>query len=51
VEVGSGLTADLDGMYIIEPGVCLGGVVLAPTGTSALFGMGFIWGELDLDLA
>ena len=51
VEVGSGLTADLDGMYIIEPGFCLGGVVLAPTGTAALFGMGFIWGELDLNLA
>lgn len=51
VEVGSGLVADLDGMYLIEPGFCLAAAVLAPVGTTALFGVGFIWGELDLTLS
>jgi hypothetical protein len=50
VSVGSGLSADTDGMFLIEPGFCLAATVLAPAGTSALFGVGFIWGELDLDL-
>lgn len=50
VSVGSGLTAVVDGMLIIPPGFALGATVLAPTGTSALFGVGFTWAELDLDL-
>lgn len=49
IGIGSGLVADLDGMYIIEPGFGLGGAVVAPTGTTALFGFGFTWAELDLD--
>lgn len=51
IEVGSGLSAELHGMYIVEPGFALVGDVLAPAGVTALFGFGFIWGELDLDLA
>ena len=51
IEVGSGLVTTLDGMYLIEPGFCLAAAVLAPTGTAGLFGVGFIWGELDLTLS
>lgn len=50
IEVGSGLSAELHGMYIVQPGYALVGDVLAPVGTVALFGFGFIWGELDLDV-
>lgn len=50
IEVGSGLSTDCEGLYIIEPGHMMCGAVLAPTGTSALFGFGFIWAELDLDV-
>ena len=51
VEVGSGLSVELNGMYVVEPGFALVGDVLAPAGVTALFGFGFIWGELDLTLA
>ena len=50
VEVGSGLVTDIKGMYLIEPGYGLAGAVLAPVGTTALFGFGLIWGELDLTM-
>lgn len=50
VEVGSGLVTELDGLYVLAPGQMLGGAVIAPVGTTALFGFGYIWAELDLDM-
>lgn len=50
VSVGSGLVADLRGMLIIPPQYVGALTVLAPVGTSALFGVGFVWAEVELDL-
>lgn len=51
VEVGSGLIADLHGLYLIEPGYALCGDILSAVSADDLYGFGFVWGELDLDLA
>lgn len=50
VSVGSGLTADVKGMLLIPPQYVGAFTVIAPTGTSALFGVGVVWAEVDLDL-
>ena len=50
VAVGSGITADVQGKYIIPPAYALGLSVLAPTGTSALFGCGFEYYVADLSI-
>jgi hypothetical protein len=50
VSVGSGLTADVQGKYIIPPSYALGAAVLAPAGTSALFGVGFEYYVADLSI-
>lgn len=48
VSVGSGLVANVDGLFIVRPGCCLGLNVFAPTGTTAKFGFNVIWSELQL---
>lgn len=50
ISVGSGLTADVRGMLLIPPQYVGALTVLAPAGTVALFGVGFVWAELELDL-
>jgi hypothetical protein len=51
IEVGSGLSADLHGLYVIEPGYALCGSILSAVSADDLYGFGFVWGELDLTLA
>lgn len=46
VSVGSGLVAVVDGMMRVQPGHIAGFSVIAPVGTSALFGVSVIWAEL-----
>ena len=46
VEVGSGLVAPVDGFMKVPPGHIAGFTVLAPVGTTALFGVSAIWAEL-----
>ena len=48
VSVGSGLIANVEGLFVVPPRFALGLVVLAPTGTSALFNGGFVWAEIKL---
>lgn len=50
ISVGSGLTADVKGMMVIPPGFVGALTVLAPVGTTALFGVGYVWAEVELDL-
>jgi hypothetical protein len=50
VSVGSGLVADVKGMLVIPPQYVGGFTVLAPAGTTALFGIDLVWAELELDL-
>jgi len=48
--IGSGLVADVEGMFIIPPTYALGMTVLAPAGTSALFNVGVVYATVDLAL-
>lgn len=48
ISVGSGLVANVDGMFIVRPCCCLGLNVFAPTGTTAKFGFNVVWSELQL---
>lgn len=48
VSVGSGNVANVDGLFIVRPGCCLGLNVFAPTGTTAKFGFNVVWSELQL---
>ena len=50
VSVGSGLTADLAGKYIVPPGFGFAFEVVAPAGTNALFAVSFVWAQLQLTL-
>jgi hypothetical protein len=50
VSVGSGLVANLEGMLIVPPQFVGAATVLAPLGTTALFSVGFVWAEVELDL-
>lgn len=51
VSVGSGLVAkDLAGRFLVRPGCCFALDVMAPVGTTALFGVAVAWSELQLDL-
>jgi hypothetical protein len=50
ISVGSGLVANVDGMFIVPPGYALGLSVLAPAGTTALFQGGFVYGVFALKL-
>jgi len=50
VSIGAGVIAKIDGLFIVPPKHALGASVLAPTGTAALFNVGFVWFEHDLDL-
>ena len=50
VSVGSGLTANLEGKYLVPPGFGFALEVLAPAGTAALFAVSFVWAELQLTL-
>lgn len=49
VSVGSGLVARIDGLAIARPGFGHALTVLAPTGTSALFGVNYTWAEIALN--
>jgi len=49
VSVGAGLVANVEGMYLIPPTYALGAAVLSPTGTSALYGVGFTYARVELD--
>lgn len=46
VSVGSGLVAPVDGFMRVPPGHIAGFTVLAPAGTTALFGVSVVWAEL-----
>jgi len=51
VEVGAVLASGpLNGLFVVPPGYALGASVVAPVGTSALFGMTFTWAEIPLTL-
>lgn len=50
VSVGSGLVADVKGMLIVPPQHVAGFTILAPVGTTALFGVSIVAAELDLDI-
>lgn len=45
ISVGSGLVAVVDGFMRVPPGHIAGFSVLAPVGTTALFGVSVIWAE------
>jgi hypothetical protein len=50
VSVGSGLVADCEGIFAIPPLYAMGVQVLAPLGTTALFGVSILWAEVDLTI-
>ena len=50
VSVGSGIVADVEGLFVIPPTYALGMTVLAPTGTTALFNVGVVYATADLAL-
>ena len=50
ISVGSGIVAPMEGAMLIPPNYVGGFTVLAPVGTTALFGFGVTYAELELDL-
>lgn len=50
VSVGSGITARVEGMFLVPPGYVAGFTVLAPLGTSALFAVSVVWAEIEADI-
>lgn len=50
ISVGSGLVADVKGMMLIPPGYVGALTVVAPVGTTALFGCGFVYATVEADL-
>jgi len=50
VTVGGGVTCRCDGEFLVPSGFCFGMSVLAPVGTSALFGMSVVYAEVEASL-
>jgi hypothetical protein len=45
VEIGAGVVADVEGLYIVPPGYMFGTHVLSPTGTTPKYLFTFVWAE------
>lgn len=47
---GTGCVARLDGLFVCPPGYGLAAAVLSGAGTSAKWGISYVWSEVDVDI-